>query len=392
MTQLGELERAATLFWGGRRPLDDLHLLDAGCGTGDSAIYMASQAPGARVVALDQSAASLEVARRRAAVRGLRNIEFVEASLLDLPRLGLGPFDYIICCGVLHHLHDPAAGARALSHVLAEDGGLAILLYGQLGRAPIYQVQALMRRLSGGEPLADRVTLAADALQALAPRHYFKVANLEREILDLTQYGAAGIVDLLLHARDRAYTVDEIHALLDETGLRLVSWVRPVFYRPESYALTDAVRARVACLGPREREAIAELLNGRLAIHQFYATRARFVPDVPSPGDPAERIRPVVHDAALRGYFAGLALSAQPFRLECSEGFTVSLDLTPPDCALLRVVDGQRTLRDVLQDAAAALRQGKRDVSTAALEVAWQRLADALEPAGYLGYGWAEER
>ena len=132
---------------------------------------MASQAPTATVVALDQSASSLDIARRRAAVRGLTNVEFVHASLIDLPRLGLGSFDYIVCSGVLHHLDDPVAGATALTQVLAPDGGLGPLLYGQVGRVPIYQIQDLMRRLCGRETPADEVALAQQALAAVAPGH-----------------------------------------------------------------------------------------------------------------------------------------------------------------------------------------------------------------------------
>lgn len=391
-SQLGDLVRVNGLLWGGVRPLETLRLLDAGCGTGDSAIYMASQAAGARVVALDQSAPSLDIARRRAAVRGLANVEFVDASLLDLPRLGLGPFDYIVCSGVLHHLDDPATGVRALTHVLADDGGLGIMLYGRLGRMPIYQLQDLMRRLTDGEPLAARAALAEQALQAVAPRHFFKAANLERELNDVSVYRAAGIVDLLLHARDRAYTVDELHTLLDATGLRLLSFARPLFYRPESYALSATLQERVARLGERERQAIAELLYGRLATHEFYAARTSFVPDVPSRAADPRRIRPVVYEAPLRAYFAQLAVASQPFHLESSEGFTVTLPLAPLDCALLRAVDGKRSLRAVMDEAARALRRADIPASTSELEDAWQRLADALEPAGFLGYAWEESR
>jgi len=72
----------------------------------------------ARVVALDFSPGSLAIVRERAKVRGLTNIEFVEASIEDLPRLGLGSFDYIISSGVLHHLASPEVGLGALREAL----------------------------------------------------------------------------------------------------------------------------------------------------------------------------------------------------------------------------------------------------------------------------------
>ena len=76
-----------------------------------------------RVTHLDRSRPAQEIAQARAKVRGL-DLEWAASSLLDLPDSGLGPFDYIDCCGVLHHLPDPAAGLRALLSVLAPGGGL----------------------------------------------------------------------------------------------------------------------------------------------------------------------------------------------------------------------------------------------------------------------------
>ena len=55
----------------------------------------------AQVVHLDMSTASIALARQRAELRGLHNIEWVHESLLNLPRLGLGKFDYIHCSGVM---------------------------------------------------------------------------------------------------------------------------------------------------------------------------------------------------------------------------------------------------------------------------------------------------
>jgi 2-polyprenyl-3-methyl-5-hydroxy-6-metoxy-1,4-benzoquinol methylase len=99
----------------------------AGGGSGDGTIMLAQQMaalgrPG-RVTWLDRSpmrAGSRPPARRRV---GADNIAFEAGSIPDLPRSGLGPFDYIDCCGVLHHLPDPAEGLAALVSVWRRAAG-----------------------------------------------------------------------------------------------------------------------------------------------------------------------------------------------------------------------------------------------------------------------------
>ena len=91
---------------------NNFRALVAGGGTGDATIFLAEQlrATNAQIVHLDMSQASIAIAQQRAKIRGLANITWVHDSLLNLPMLGLGEFDYINCSGVLHHLADPDAG------------------------------------------------------------------------------------------------------------------------------------------------------------------------------------------------------------------------------------------------------------------------------------------
>src|SRR4029077_12450879 len=107
------------------------------------------------------SLASRRIAEARAKVRGLSNIRFHTGSLLDLPRLDLGRFDYIDCCGVLHHLADPTAGLASLAAVMAPDGGMGLMLYGALGRSGVYEAQAMLKALgAAAEDLSTGIDLA----------------------------------------------------------------------------------------------------------------------------------------------------------------------------------------------------------------------------------------
>jgi SAM-dependent methyltransferase len=198
--------------------------LVAGAGTGDGSIFLAHQLrdTDAEVVHLDLSGAAIDIARRRAAINGYdRRIRFVQASLLDLPRLDLGRFDYVNCIGVLHHLADPDAGLEALLSVLADQGAMAILMYGLYGRTGVYQLQALLRVLNAGvADEAEQIANARAVLAALPASNWFKRG--EELHGDHIAGGDAGLIDLLLHPQDRAYTVPDLYAwLVDRHGLHL---------------------------------------------------------------------------------------------------------------------------------------------------------------------------
>ena len=114
------------LFRGQRDWRRPFRALVAGGGTGDGLVMLTQQLADAGVPAqvtyLDLSSASRAIAQARIAARGLAaQVTFVSGSLLDLPQLGLEDFDYIDCCGVLHHLADPSAGLAALAGALAPD-------------------------------------------------------------------------------------------------------------------------------------------------------------------------------------------------------------------------------------------------------------------------------
>ncbi len=265
--------------FGGRRDWSTpFRALFAGGGTGDGAIMLAQQLADlgcpAELVHLDISEAAQAITQARAEKRGLSALRCVPGSLLELPSLGLGPFDYIDCCGVLHHLADPAAGLAALVGALAPDGGIGLMVYGRLGRTGVYEMQGLLRRIAGPEgPGAEpkqRVQRARKLIADLPPTNWL-VRN--PNLSDHVEGGDAGLFDLLLHARDRAYSVEEIAALIGAAALRLVTFIEPARYDPLSYVRDPALRRALSELDPIARAAAAETISGSMARHAFYAVR-----------------------------------------------------------------------------------------------------------------------
>jgi SAM-dependent methyltransferase len=252
--------------------------LVAGGGTGDACIMLAQQLADrhcpAEVVYLDLSTASREICEARAKARGLRNIQFLTGSLLDLPTMNVGLFDYIDCTGVLHHLPDPDAGMKALASVLLPEGGVGVMLYGQYGRSGVYPLQELLRTIAPPSmALEDRIAMAKRLIRFLPTTNLFR---RNPYLNDHVTGGDAGIYDLLLHSCDQAYTVPEVGKLATDAGLRVVAFLEPVRYEPATY-MSDPVIARQASSLPLlERATFAERLSGNLRTHVFYATRAGF--------------------------------------------------------------------------------------------------------------------
>ncbi len=104
--------------------LPALRVADFGCGTGNLSVELARWAK--RVIAIDQSRATLEQAKQRAEREGLGNIRFLRE---DLHRLSLaeGELDLVVISQSLHHVQEPATVLGEALRVLKPGGRLIAL-------------------------------------------------------------------------------------------------------------------------------------------------------------------------------------------------------------------------------------------------------------------------
>ena len=332
--------------FGARRPRSrPLRALIAGGGTGDATIMLAAHMarwgqPGT-VTYLDRSEAALRIAQARAEVRGLTNIVWQRGSLLDLPGAGLEPFDYIDCCGVLHHLPDPAAGLAALLSVLAPGGGLGLMVYAPHGRTGVYMVQDALRWLAPPEePPAVRLDTAKRVMRHLPESNWLRANHY---FADHLTGGDAGLYDLLLNPRDRAFDVAALHALLHGAGLAVTALMEPMRYDPATYLPDPKLRALAAALDPVARAALAEALTANMSTHVVYCVRA------------AERAEPAdaMDDGAVpvaREMPAGeVARAIRPDGVLAFvfDGLRVPVAMPPLAAAILRQIDGTRSVAEI---------------------------------------------
>ncbi|MBY0320307.1 MAG: class I SAM-dependent methyltransferase [Reyranella sp.] len=332
------------LFSGRLNFMRPFRALVAGGGTGDACIMLAQQlvdrrCPG-EVVYLDISTASRAICEARAKARGLRNINFITGSLLDLPSMAIGQFDYIDCTGVLHHLPDPATGMRALASVLNDDGGVGVMLYGEYGRSGVYPLQELLRTLAPPSmALEDRIAMSKRLIRFLPTTNLFR---RNPYLNDHVTGGDAGLYDLLLHSCDRAFTVPEIGTMAQQAGLRVVAFLEPVRYEPATY-MSDPIIARQASSLPLvERAAFAERLAGNLRTHVFYATRAGF-DTVARPEDTSAI--PVLREMDAQKLAAGLQ-PGTPL-IANLDGFPWRAQLPPLAARIVSQIDGRKTVAEI---------------------------------------------
>lgn len=354
-------------LWGGTRDWSQrIDILVAGGGTGDGLIQMAQMLTSAgrpyTITYIDLSVKAREVAEARAARRGLSNITFHTGSLLEAPKLGR--FDYVDCCGVLHHLPDPDAGFRALRAAMAPGGGAGIMVYAPYGRSGVYPLQEAFGALFDGLSAPERLKRAKEIVVALPKGHPFR-ANTN--LVDHEQ-SDAGFYDLLLHSQDRAYSVADLLATARRTGWQLAS-----FATPGLYDLGQITKAGAA-LDAETRMGLAEKLRGTIKVHTAYLR--------PSEAElqPIPTGRNRSHIPHLRGLdpkalAQAIARGKRPTLR--TGGEAIPLAFAPETAPLIAAINGQRSLAEIAA-------QTRSDVF--AFAALWQRIEDALSPWGVLLY------
>jgi SAM-dependent methyltransferase len=106
-------------------------VLDAGCGTGENALHVASL--GLPVLGIEVAETALAIAREKAGRRGIE-AEFAAADALHLERLGRR-FETVLDCG-LFHTFDAAERpgyVASLASATAHDGTLYVLCFSDEG-------------------------------------------------------------------------------------------------------------------------------------------------------------------------------------------------------------------------------------------------------------------
>jgi tetratricopeptide (TPR) repeat protein/2-polyprenyl-3-methyl-5-hydroxy-6-metoxy-1,4-benzoquinol methylase len=195
----------------------DVDILIAGCGTGQHAIETAQRFPGARILAVDLSLASLAYAKTKAQDLGLQAIEFAQADILQLGSTDRR-FDVIEASGVLHHLADPFAGWRVLLSLLRARGCMQVALYSALARRDLAPARDFITAGGYSPTAADIRRCRQDLIAAGDPAALTILATAG------DFFSTSGCRDLLFHVQEHRLTLPQIGGFLADQRLEFLGF------------------------------------------------------------------------------------------------------------------------------------------------------------------------
>lgn len=197
-------------------------ILDAGCGSGYKSLVLAEANPGAKIVGIDLSEKSVELARQRLEHYGFENCEFHAIPIEELPKLGL-EFDYINADEVLYLLPDIVAGLQAMKAVLKPEGMIRSNLHSSYQRANFFRAQDLFKfmGLMNESPGEMEIEVVRETMEALKDQVLLKMQTWTKRMAESEESMLANV----LLMGDKGSTIPELFAALREANLEFISMV-----------------------------------------------------------------------------------------------------------------------------------------------------------------------
>ena len=203
-------------------------VLVAGCGTGRH-IFIVKNYLNANILGVDLSLTSLAYAKRKTEELGLKNIEFLQADILQLNNLDR-KFDVIECVGVLHHLKDPLAGLKVLLDLLEPHGLLKLGLYSEIARRHIIKAREFIKKNKFNNTIKDirncrRMIINEKEEQLL--QHISKGSDF---------YSISSVRDLMFHVQEHRFTLPQISKILINLNLEFLGFADDTYIKKTRFS------------------------------------------------------------------------------------------------------------------------------------------------------------
>jgi ubiquinone/menaquinone biosynthesis C-methylase UbiE len=267
---------------------DELEILVAGCGTGESTLAMTKAYPDIKFTYVDISRTSLTYAMAYAKDLGLKNVEFTHADIMTMT-LDKN-FDIIISTGVIHHLANPSDGIKNLKRHLKNHGVLIGMIYEEYGRYEINQYRELINIVFKEDSKQnEKLEFTKNFLSNVYKKTRFGKLVEFKDI----NYGDNHIVDLLLNANEFSYNTDTTRILFESSGMRIINFLNNYTLNPDNYLKNEQLKSKFQSLNYYERCKTAELMHGNLMKVHFIAVTEENTFDPLSKYYDIENIKPI---------------------------------------------------------------------------------------------------
>jgi 2-polyprenyl-3-methyl-5-hydroxy-6-metoxy-1,4-benzoquinol methylase len=203
---------------------NNVRVLDAGCGTGNTSISLAAQFKDIDFLGLDNSSSSLEKAKFNTKKRGLTNLKFRKWNLLK-PIPGNYKFDIVLCLGVLHHTGNMEKVLINLNKILNDSGVMFLWIYGKHGRYNHSLNMRLLRMLLELKPEPENKIDLAMEFATQTEKGQPLIDLIGKTKTDEMQMNAfkspVWIADQFLNPHEILIDMEELLQLTSRTGLKI---------------------------------------------------------------------------------------------------------------------------------------------------------------------------
>ena len=187
-------------------------ILIAGCGTGQQSIETALRFPKSKVLAIDLSSSSLAFAIRKTKELNIKNIEYMQADILDMYAFD-SDFDIIESSGVIHHMENPLLGWKILTKLLKVGGLMNIGLYSKIARRNIFLIRKEIEE--------QGISSGNNAIRSFREKILRSNKKHHRDLLGMADFfSLSEVKDLLFHVQEKNFTLPLIIKSLNDLNLK----------------------------------------------------------------------------------------------------------------------------------------------------------------------------
>lgn len=166
-------------------------------------------------------------------------------------------FDYIISSGVIHHLENPITGIKYFKKYIKNDGVICLMVYGDNQSYGLNKVKTLFQYLNLKQD-SESINISRNLIYNLPEDHPAKIFT--KSVKDLSY--DAGVIDLMLHNKEKFFNINELIDILDENNLKIKNFFDArIFSLTKFFLDNDLIINKIRKLTIKKRLEISQNLN-----------------------------------------------------------------------------------------------------------------------------------